>query len=374
MQSLFMFLFFSSILAGLYFLVRLIISFIRKDDNCKKYGKFLVACIAVFLASSIGAAKNHEATNSEITQPQNIVEEFTFPAPEELGEIDINFKTGKLIFTGATQSNENSATFGEGEDTLYVQGVLGNNNVSVNVGGKDINNTFPIDTPLSVKIYKTSTNDGTRIYILKRAYDMDCDYLIIGRKLDGTFVKYIDTKELTLKYFGNQEKRTTIVYDDKVLIKGSTLSFNCFRYKFGEKNFPGDKVCRFNFKWNDYTQSFDIEQTDQQSQEKTTQKVTLPQNNNNGNSSNEVYVGTYSSGLKAYLLANTFKMKNHRNFSVTIKAIDDKGNVQYVDYTFSGASAGPDYWKNSQGYSGEVNLNMPSVETNIRKYSFEKMN
>ena len=138
-------------------------------------------------------------------------------------------------------------------------------------------------------------------------------------------------------------------------------------------------------KWNPLTQSFDVEQIKQAPLPPSTASTPNAKQDNSKvmptktvstqkAQSNEIYVGTYGSGLKAYLLANTFKMKNHRNFSVTIKAIDDKGNVQYVDYTFSGASAGPDYWKNSQGYSGEVNLNMPSVETNIRKYSFEKMN
>lgn len=338
----------------------------------RKYNKFIVLAGMLIMVCSFILTGCGISTKDESAQTKNAVEEFNLPAPEAVGEIGVNFKTGKLIFTGATQSNENSAIFGEGEDTLYAQGVLGNNNVSVNVGGKDINNTFPIDTPLSVKIYKTSTNDGTRIYILKRAYDMDCDYLIIGRKLDGTFVKYIDTKELTLKYFGNQEKRTTIVYDDKVLIKGSTMSFNCFRYKIGENNFPGDKVCRFNFKWNDYNQSFDIEQTEQQPQKQITSQSTINRSNKNGASTNEIYVGTYDSGLRAYLLADTLKMDSLRDFKVKIKAIDDDGNVVFVDYDFSGTPGEPDTWRNSQGYSGKVDYDNPSVETNIHNYHSKK--
>ncbi len=335
----------------------------------RKYNKFIVLAGMLIMVCSFILTGCGISTKDESAQTKNAVEEFTLPAPEAVGEIGVNFKTGKLIFTGATQSNENSAIFGEGEDTLYAQGVLGNNNVSVNVGGKDINNTFPIDTPLSVKIYKTSTNDGTRIYILKRAYDIECDYLIIGRKLDGTFVKYIDTKELTLKYFGNQEKRTAIVYEDKVLIKGSTMSFNCFRYKFGENNFPGDKVCRFNFKWNDYNQSFDIEQTEQQPQKQITSKRTIQKGNNNSNSSSEIYIGTYDSGLDAYIMTDTLKMDSYRVFSVTIKATDHKDMTFYVEYTFDGAPSQPSTWKNSQGYGGEINVSTPPIEKKIYDYA-----
>lgn len=114
-----------------------------------------------------------------------------------------------------------------------------------------------------------------------------------------------------------------------------------------------------------YRAQDNAKQTQKQSKQKTA-------NNNNNNSSNEVYVGTYSNGSKAYLLANTFKMKDHRNFSVRIKAINNNGNVEYIDYTFTG-NHGSDFWKNSQGYSGEVDFDKPTVETNIRKYSFEKV-
>ncbi|WP_027407169.1 hypothetical protein [Anaerovibrio sp. RM50] len=194
----------------------------------------------------------------------NAIKEFNIPAPMLVGEISTDVKSGILSFKGAAKTNENSAIFGEGKDTLYVQGILGNNGVMVNVGGKDINNTIPIADPIYIRIYRTSTKDGVTLYIFKRAHDMYCDYLIIGRKTDGTFVKYIDTKEVSLKYFGNLGKQATIIFEDKVLIKGSTLSFNCFYYKFGAKKYPGDKACRFNFNWNEYTQSFDIEQTEQQ--------------------------------------------------------------------------------------------------------------
>ncbi len=90
------------------------------------------------------------------------------------------------------------------------------------------------------------------------------------------------------------------------------------------------------------------------------------------NNGNEVYVGTYDSGLKAYVLADTLKMENYRHFSVTVKAVEDNNNIIYVDYRFSGAAGQPPRWKNSQGYSGTVDYNIPSVEKNIHVYFSER--
>lgn len=86
------------------------------------------------------------------------------------------------------------------------------------------------------------------------------------------------------------------------------------------------------------------------------------------NNENEVYVGTYDSGLKAYVLADTLIMNNFRNFSVTVKAVENNNNIIYVSYRFSGSAGNPYRWENSQGYSGTLDHNKPSVENNIYTY------
>ena len=86
------------------------------------------------------------------------------------------------------------------------------------------------------------------------------------------------------------------------------------------------------------------------------------------NVENEVYVGTYDSGLKAYVLADTLIMNDLRNFSVTVKAVENNNNIIYVSYRFGGSPGNPTTWKNSQGYSGTVNYDKPSVEKNIHVY------
>lgn len=59
MTGLFVLLFIVSILAGLYFLVRLIISFIKKNDSRKKYGIYLAVCMVICIVFVVGVAETH---------------------------------------------------------------------------------------------------------------------------------------------------------------------------------------------------------------------------------------------------------------------------------------------------------------------------
>ncbi|MBR3722494.1 MAG: hypothetical protein IKN12_06970 [Selenomonadaceae bacterium] len=92
---------------------------------------------------------------------------------------------------------------------------------------------------------------------------MDGDYTIIGRRKDGTFVKYIDTRDLSMRYFGNDNKhgdtKGFIVYGDPLYINGDEISVDCYHYN-GGNNFPGQKICRFRFRWNEQAQWFSVEQ------------------------------------------------------------------------------------------------------------------
>jgi len=68
----------------------------------------------------------------------------------------------------------------------------------------------------------------------------------------------------------------------------------------------------------------------------------------------EVYVGTYSDGTAVYLLTTTIKERNYSDsvrYWCTVRAGGD-----YLDYEFwTGAShSSPWYYKNSEGYSGNV--------------------
>lgn len=86
----------------------------------------------------------------------------------------------------------------------------------------------------------------------------------------------------------------------------------------------------------------------------------------------DVYCGTYSSGLRAYAMSETIVMgtPGFRRFDIRIKAVDSRGNVvTYVDYHFWNDVAEPVMFSNSQGYRGVVDEHATPVEYNIWSYA-----
>ena len=76
------------------------------------------------------------------------------------------------------------------------------------------------------------------------------------------------------------------------------------------------------------------------------------------------YVGTYNSGMKAYIVPGTLKVSSDRkSCNVKISAEDDAGKVTYLDYHIwkEGNSL---HFSNSEGYSGVITSKM-IVENNI---------
>lgn len=298
MHGLFMFLFLISILAGLYFLIRLIISFIKKDGTIKKYGKCLVTCVVVFIASVIGIA--------ETTEPKALQSEPQATSTEIKGT--------------------NQETY-QVKDTDYLLG-------EYNDGRKAYLQTD------SVRDYQITRNgywDGDKYDCLVNAVSPNT-----GQVEQISYSVNFSNGPLTYAVSKN----------------GVNLYDRHTQKEFLDANPVERKLIEY------------IDAFRKQKEAKTIKEKQQPQATYN-NSSNEVYVGTYSSGLKAYLLVDTLKMDTYRDFKVTIKAIDDK-NVVYVDYDFSGSPGNPDTWRNSQGYSGKIDYDNPSVETNIRNYYIEK--
>ena len=86
----------------------------------------------------------------------------------------------------------------------------------------------------------------------------------------------------------------------------------------------------------------------------------------------DVYCGTYESGLKAYAMSETIQMgtPGFRRFDIRIKAVDSNGRiVVYVDYHFWNDPNEPIKFSNSQGYSGIVDRYSTPVEYNIWNYA-----
>ncbi|WP_407378431.1 hypothetical protein [Megamonas funiformis] len=144
------------------------------------------------------------------------------------------------------------AGFGNGKDIIYVHY---NYNVyeGFYFGGKDKNNTIKDDFPC-YDIYKMNTNENITIYILSKIYGPEFDYLIIGKRADGKFVKYIDTREITKRYFGwNMQGASTAMYKD-LNVQGDTLVMKYHDWKTATEG-------KFIFKWDDNAQWFSVDRT-----------------------------------------------------------------------------------------------------------------
>ena len=194
-----------------------------------------------------------------------------FSQPIEIGEAGImqaggggvyidgaDYNSGKF-YTKYRKDNTRGyekgiARFGDGEDALYLhysyRGYL-------KFGGQDINNTIE-DNILISTIYKIKSNEGITLYPIYKTYGPEFDYLIIGRRADGRFVKYIDTREITKRYFGwDVYGASPATYKD-LTAQGDTL---IMKYHYRNRANRTITEGRFIFKWDDNAQWFGIDRT-----------------------------------------------------------------------------------------------------------------
>lgn len=145
-----------------------------------------------------------------------------FSQPVEIGSVfvDQTGKQGILIknashnngdyYTKARKNNRNTygkgiAQFGNGEDALYVHYNYYTDFGKFYFGGKNKQNTIASPNIVTIyDIFRIYTNEGITLYPLHRFYGPESEYIIIGRRADGKFVKYINTEEITKRYFSEK--------------------------------------------------------------------------------------------------------------------------------------------------------------------------
>lgn len=190
-----------------------------------------------------------------------------FSQPIEIGQIGTILVGGGVsvksaFYNNGSQYNKKNdpdrygkgiAGFGEKNNALYVRYDYYNERDIFYFGDKDKNNTIE-DKFLHFKLYEINTNEGINIYLLYKSYGPEADYLIIGKKDDGRFIKYIDTKEITRRYFGwDGTGVSPIVYLD-IYTQGNTLIVPYYHLRNNKSR--GE----FRFKWDDKAQWFGVEQ------------------------------------------------------------------------------------------------------------------
>ena len=161
------------------------------------------------------------------------------------------------------------AHFGEGTDDLYL---YYNMEKCLNIGGNALNNTISEDIWGSdiYQIQYSKTSSVYPIYDMKHnhignetrfetrsvysIYNMKADYIIIGREINSfsrQFVKYIDTKEITKRYFS---EKSYVIYKN-ISTQGDSLTIE-YQY-YGDKQIVEGE---FYFKWDNNAQWFSVKQ------------------------------------------------------------------------------------------------------------------
>lgn len=144
------------------------------------------------------------------------------------------------------------ATFGEGTDAMYVHYDM-YARAPIALGGKNINNTIKWRFYLiCADINQIQTDEGITLYAMYDEYGPEADYLIIGRRADGVWVKYLDTREITKRYWNwNGDGASPVVYR-KLRTDGDTLIIN-----YG--NWRPREYGEFRFRWDENAQWFGID-------------------------------------------------------------------------------------------------------------------
>lgn len=196
----------------------------------------------------------------------------TISQPEHLGDViganigGFGFKgelsnSGKIINSrGACEKGV--AVFGKGSNKLYVHyqnyGYSGKNSPQISkYGSKSSDNAIKIDT-LYNQVFLLNTDENITMYVIKSDYDLpgEENYILIGERQDGRFVRYFDTDTLLSQYYSDTNRVLHCVTN--FYSQGNTLVFKYSIWDWNTKNGKKD-VGEIRCKWDDNAQWFGVE-------------------------------------------------------------------------------------------------------------------
>ena len=142
--------------------------------------------------------------------------------------------------------DKGTARWGDGDDALYCR--YDYESRSFDYGGKD-KYIASLGWPMRI-IYRINTDKGITLYALHYWFHYN-DYVIIGRRKDGVWVKYIDTNDINERYFGKKLYYADAPIYKEIMSKGDKL---VIPYTLKKKN------AELHLKWDDKAQWFGVEQ------------------------------------------------------------------------------------------------------------------
>ena len=200
----------------------------------------------------------------------------TFSQPVKIGSfVKLIVHHGKFEITGASYNSGKGnpyygkiyytngvARFSDGEDALYLHYKDEDRERYVRLGGKTLTNTVKDDyIDYGFSIFKVKSDAGYTFYLLEgsRGTGTKKDsvvYDLIGRKPDGTWVKYFMTDSILKEYLGRDNYFSVCnvkMSGDTIVMQYEFIASNNYEVKSGENG-------EFRFKWDERAQWFSVEQ------------------------------------------------------------------------------------------------------------------
>ena len=175
-----------------------------------------------------------------------------------------SYKNGQLDKEWGKLYEKGIAVFGNGIDALYMHYNCSSNNRDAyrpKFGDKNALRTTSLgaNEGESITINLIKNDSRITLYLLhgEGSAAGTENYILLGRRSDGVFVKYFDTHEITKKFFGEKLSLSTRPWYSKFYCQGNKMIIEYKRHhdRQGYLN-EGEFV----FKWDDKAQWFSIEQ------------------------------------------------------------------------------------------------------------------
>lgn len=192
---------------------------------------------------------------------------------EEIGSIGVSQRNGgiriensiynsgkyfnKYDKNNTTSYDKGFAKFGKGDEALYIYYNSYQKEPSrMRVGTEDVNNTIVMNMHWD-SLFRVKASNGKVFYCINFAYGPDSQWCIVGCHSNGKFVKYIDTEEISKRYFGITTTQTgaPFVIYNKLRCDGDTI-FIEYTSAHRDEGIKGE----FRFKWDEAAQWFSVEQ------------------------------------------------------------------------------------------------------------------
>ena len=194
-----------------------------------------------------------------------------FSQPEKLGCISFYMaQNGGVYFQGESNVNgkyrrssngvgreyygKGLVKYGSGHDAMYIHFDTSKPYYcNARVGSKDIGNTVEVFLQSDI-VKRIKTDAGITLYIFDYAHSFQRFHTIVGVTSSGKFVKYIDTREITSKYYGDGARKS-IKFQNLICSEDTIVIPYSFYYGTYIEN-----IGEFRFKWDANAQWFGIEQ------------------------------------------------------------------------------------------------------------------